>query len=158
MHSTPLVTEKRPFQVNTKWPGLHTVAVGRTLRGLDRVGQALQRRVSVIERCGDRRGKVCGHAVTRQKLSQARQLGSRGQHDIESRATMNVDIDEPGNDHRVTEVDHGDVARSIAARPGGDGGDRPVFNEKKRTLDFLERRVKAAGSEYRLHGRWWLQQ
>ncbi len=151
MHSAALVAEKGALEMNAQWPSLRSGVLVRLLRRFNRIRETSQRGEGAVERGCNRGGEISGHAVSSQELTQARELGSRGAHDVEAGAPMHVNIEKSRGQDSIAEIHQRDFAGNFFAGAGGDFEDASVFNDEQWICNLFDWSEEASCGECDFH-------
>lgn len=153
MRPAALVTKKRSFQVNAQRKSLYSAAMVRVkiLCHLDRVRDSSKSGVSLVERCSDRCGEVTGNPMRRQKSIETRQISGTRQHDINSCASVHVNVDKTRRQNGMRtiagKVNDGRRIWDLLLSSRGNTGNEAVLDKQQRIYDLFPRSIKTMSAE-----------
>ena len=107
-----------------------------TLHGLAQRIQRAQRTVHWRRHC---RRAVTGDAMQRHQALDRSQALVGAFHHIVSRTAVNVNVDQPGSQHRVAEIEHPRIDWKANLLPGTDRCDNSILHHQGRVIDLLQR-------------------
>src|SRR5215469_5626911 len=152
MHSSTLMAQEWSFEMNSEGP-CYDCAFRIVRLLLNRVGQPLQSSASCVERGSYSCGEVASYTVRGKELAQAWQLCRGRTHDVESSAAMDVNIEKPGCEGTVAEVDDVRIRRRSMRSTRRDLANKPILEHEQWVGDLLGRGIEAACGDYGFHGK-----
>ena len=115
MNTPTPVADERAFQVDAERPRAERPACCSTCVGsVNGIGQPFQSRQCLVNGCRDRCRQIAGDAVTIQQLLYCRKSLGAGFHHIVAGATVNVDINETGNQDHIAQIGDGCAGGGVA--------------------------------------------